>query len=633
MNTLVNGSGINPLSNDLSNSTASLKQTTPVVPHSAKEAPEVVLSQDVLDKLENASSAQLALDAILKQQLEKEFLNPIAIAPEQLTLVSGYDPKAEELAINFVTSNYQQGLKRGENTDGLIKILDDSAKNVRTAYSNTSDILTALGQFGPEQKSFISKSEHRVERALTSFSEDIYRRDNEKSDGKLFELSVQTQEGDTVTIKFSSAQGYEKNTGNTLGSFQLAYEVDGELSEQEYQALQTIFSNVGEFADDYFSQKNSQSYNILGGSSNDDFSLDLLAGFNTEQLAGVDLSVGTQAGKDQLDYSYAFDAKNQQQTVNIDWMKLGHPGLSFDIKMSTLGGADEAQLAQYLEVIDKNSEQMISGLSQNKNEAMVVSAELYKTALTGLFSLANDYTRLKEEGDKSFTNGSQLVAKMTNELINHDERYQPMDTSRENIFSEGMSTLADFNSHFVFGEEGHKGYVDLAQQQQTTFTKGQGFSGVEQIKRYDLHALSGYAESGSKAVETSEQYKLKSVINDTNLVALDQEHKFDKKEQTSANIGGGITNVNKIVTESIDTSSLRFIEEIWTQRTSHQKEVETESKTFYGEELKYHSKKSSVENSQTSTIIANMDKLANDKFIREKYLPELFKVNRFMLTI
>ena len=144
-------------------------------------ADNVVLTEQIRDKFTSASADYASTQALLKQQLEQEFSNSIQLSSPPMTVQKGYNAKAEELALHFVTSNYQQGLQRGKNTDELTELINLSSQNVRSAYSKTSSILEALGQFGPEQKSFISKSETRVERALTSFSEDRYRRDRADS--------------------------------------------------------------------------------------------------------------------------------------------------------------------------------------------------------------------------------------------------------------------------------------------------------------------------------------------------------------------------------------------------------------------------------------------------------------------
>lgn len=73
----------------------------------------------------------------------------------------------------------------------------------------------------------------------------------EDDDNYGFELSVKTKEGDVINIAFHSAQGYDEETGETTDEFSISYEVDGDLSETEHQALTQVLSGVGEMADEF----------------------------------------------------------------------------------------------------------------------------------------------------------------------------------------------------------------------------------------------------------------------------------------------------------------------------------------------------------------------------------------------
>ncbi|WDE00921.1 hypothetical protein [Thalassomonas actiniarum] len=637
MNTSLDTLIFNPALSDPERKVSLLTSTAEI---SASGQDNGAISVQAREKFTRAIEEYEAVNKLLKQQLQQEFSNSITIAKEQITTAPGYDAKAEDLAVHFVTRNVQHGLKQGSNADELTEIINQASENVRSAYSNTSGILEALGKLGPEQKSFISKSEYRVERALTGFSEAIYRDERAESDLQLFELSVKTREGDVINIQFSSSQGYEQASGNTLDSFELSYEVDGELSEQEYQALQGVFSQVGQLADDYFPGSRSSGYNVFGGGTGEhDFTLDVLKDFDSEQLAGVDLSIGLWEGgegdlrTERLDYSYAFDAKNQQQSLKFDWVTSGAREVSFAVDSSTIGRLDEAQLAQYLDVIDSSYEEVSKNQSSRYNTLTPTALESYKTALSSVFSLAEQHTRQMDFSEFESADKGRLAAELTNDMIETDARYQAMADDKAHIFNEGFSLLADFNSSFVVGEENYKGHINLALKQETSSSQSLDYTGVEQTKAYDMTTLRGYAETGSKTVDISEQYTIKAATKGGNVVAVDQEQKFDRKEQTAAYIGGGISTGVETVTESIDTSSLRLVEDIWTQDISHHKDTTTESTTFYGEEVKYQSRKTSQEASQTSTLIADIDKLKDNKFMREKYAPQLLKTNQFMLEI
>ncbi|NRA62132.1 MAG: hypothetical protein HRU25_14785 [Psychrobium sp.] len=148
---------------------------------------------------------------------------------------------------------------------------------------------------GPNQQSFLATSERRVERTLASFQEWNFRDDNEDGDKLRFSVTVQTQEGDSIVISFSSAQGNDEDKMQLVDSFALSYEVDDDLSESEHQALTQILAGIGELADDFFAvTQQAKAYQPHDVGTRDyinaDFNLDFLSDFDNQQLAGFDLT-------------------------------------------------------------------------------------------------------------------------------------------------------------------------------------------------------------------------------------------------------------------------------------------------------------------------------------------------------
>ncbi|MGX9463426.1 hypothetical protein ACWXWU_19680 [Shewanella sp. A14] len=615
-----------------SNNTAQSQNfnTQDSVPLSTEMAQEMSLARkDYVDDI----------DGLLKKQLAEQFV----MSPLNITTVSvpKFNVKAEDLAISFMTKNYQQGLSDGKNSDELTQLIEQSAKSYRKAYSNTSSILNKLGQLGPEQQSFISRSEYRVERALNKIGEYSMRQHNAESDKKSFELALQTQEGDIITIRFSSAQALEKNgmsylsdssEHNTLDSFQLSYEVDGDLSEKEYAAMQTIFANVGELADDYFGSVSKYSHSIPQFSSAT-LNTDLLVGFDSEQLASIDLSMALWEGIDEFDYSYEFNKKTQEQSLLVERNRFAFEPTKFDITTSTFGGQDPEQLAQYLQVMDSHYDEVKAGLSSLTDQYLSSSIDIYKTALTTMFELSDRHSQIQQQAESHFANGRQLVADLTNNIIKGDERYQKMSGIKDNVFKEGMSTLADFNGHFNFGSEGISGYLDVNQKQDTTMSYDGGYIGMKQKKSFDSQMFSFYGDKGTQDINKSEQYEIKAVTNKGGVTALDQKANTERTDKVQTQIGYGIYVTKVIDSQNEASSSMRLIEDIWTQSIEHKNKTNTDYKVAVGTEVTIHSVKIDTDISQQKVLVGDLDKIANSAFLRKKYAPKLASVNGFMAKV
>ncbi|WP_445946182.1 hypothetical protein [Shewanella sp.] len=602
------------------------------------------LEQISLSAINNLGSNGLEqVDSLLKKQLTTQF-SISTMSSVDLDMLK-FNSKAEDMAISYITKNVQQGLAKGKNAAALTHILDQSAQNYRKAYSNTSSILDKLGKLGPEQQSFISRSEYRVERAITGFGEYQMRQDNAESDKKAFELTLKTQEGDTVTIRFSSAQSMEQDgmsyaaedsSDNTLDSFQLSYEVDGDLSEKEYKAMQTIFANVGELADDYFGSVSAYSHQVPQ-SSNAALSTDLLAGFDSQQLAGVDLSMALwqdqEENSDKFDYSYQFNNDSQEQRLSVERKQLMFNPVNFDITTATYGGKDAAQLAQYLQVMDSSYKDVNGGLASHTDKHLAASIDMYKTALTSMFDLSDRHSQIQQQASANVTHGRQLVAELTNNLISKDKRFQKMSMEKGNIFQEGMSKLADFNAQFKSGDKNQYGYFDVSQQQKTTMTAEAGFEGMKQQKSYNSQTLSGYAAIGAIETKKSEHYEAKAVINEGAVVALDQTRDAKRSDNIHTKIDYGIYVHELIDSKNSASSSMRLIEDIWTQHTENSSSTKTDYKMTVGKEVALHSVKIHTEASQKQQLIAALNKLSDNDFLRKKYAPKLERVNNFMLKV
>ena len=196
-----------------------------------------------------------------------------------------------------------------------------------------------------------------------------------------------------------------------------------------------------------------------------------------------------------------------------------------------------------------------------------------------------------------------------------------------------MSKLADFNAQFKSGDKNQYSYFDVSQQQKTTMTAEAGFQGMKQQKSYDSQTLSGYGAIGSIETKKSERYEAKAVIDKGAVVALEQQNDAKRSDNIHTKIDYGVYVRELIDSKNSASSSMRLIEDIWTQNTEVSNSTKTDYKLTVGKEVALHSVKIHTEASQKQRLIGALDKLSDNDFLRKKYSPKLESVNKFMLKV
>ncbi|WP_085298761.1 hypothetical protein [Cognaticolwellia mytili] len=597
-------------------------------------APEMV--QELLSQFDEKRVEQL-----LHQQLAS--LTTSSNEPA----VFDYQYSDKELALRTVISNQQEGLLNNENSDELMKRLNKSVKDIHGAYANTSDILASLGQLGHQQKSFLASSEQRVERALGFYMEDFNRKNNENDDNYRFELSVKTKEGDIINVRFNSSQGYDENTGKTVDGFGLSYEVKGDLSEAEHQALTEVLSGVGEMADDFFKvSKNSSSQYVPVGQS--DFNVDFLAAFNHQQLSGFDVSFSTtenqqlDGNKNNLDLSYNIDQGLNQQALTFK-SQAGINEIDFSLDMSTFGGKDVKQMQQYIATLDKNLEDSrhnskgddgTSAFGRKDDLKMQQGFAIFKGAFASMSSAAQRYSDIESLAAKQFTDGRAMVSELVDNMITKDPRYQGLGSGTDNILGSGISKLADFDAEFSFSKEPQgralrpKVTVELAQATQQH--KSGKLSGVTQSKTVATHF--DYQLTRPDYYDKKESYNIGTAVEDRKLVGLDQKHQVDvSKEDYQLNPKTSQYELTMALNEKItNESNIRLVNDIWLEKTENSHETDKKDRIANEGGPEDFSRTNSYSHKKLITLIGDLDKLAENKHAKREYLVGSSHVNFFM---
>lgn len=581
----------------------------------------------------------------VEELLHQQFASLITVSSGPTVFDYKYSDK--ELALRTVISNQQDGLLNNENSDELMKRLNESVKDIHGAYANTSDILASLGQLGHKQESFLASSEQRVERALDSYIESINRIDNEDNDNYSFELSVKTKEGDIINITFNSSQGYDEKTGKTVDGFGLSYQVEGDLSEAEHQALTEVLSGVGEMADEFFKvSENSYSKYVPAGQS--DFNVDFLAAFNHQQLSGFDVSFSTTESQqfgdpeNNLDLSYHVDQASNQQTLTFE-SKADINEIAFSLDMSTFGGKDVKQMQQYITTLDKNledsrdnskGESATSAFGKKDDVKIQQGFAIFKGAFASMSSAAQRYSNIESVAAQQFTDGRTMVAELVDNMIINDSRYQGLNSETNNTLGTGISKLADFDAEFSFSKEpqgqGLRPKISVELDQATQQHKSGKLSGVTQSKTVATHF--DYQLTRPDYYDKTESYNIGTVVKNKELIGLDQQHQVAvSKETYQFNPEKNQYELQMALNEQIvDESNIRLINDIWleTKESSYtmdkKERIANEGKSEDFNRTNHHSYKKLI------TLIGDLDKLAENKHVKREYLIALDEVNSFM---
>ena len=598
------------------------------------------ITNELLNQLNSESIASnQKVGDILQQQLTSLFT--ISSTPSMLN----YKLSNEELALRTVISSQHEGLLKKESSGQLIERLNTSVKNIQNAYANTSDILSSLGQLGHEQKTFLASSQQRVERTLNPYMESTNRSKYEDDDNYLFELSIKTKEGDVINITFNSSQGYDEKTGEAVDGFSLSYEVNGDLSEEEHKALSQVLNGVGEMADEFF-KASENSFSPLIVQNKTDMSLDFLAGFNSEQLAGFNVSFSTtqndalDTGENNLDLSYSIDEASNQQAL-VFKSEGGHNEIDFALDMSTIGGKDTQQMQQYLASLDQSLEdsrvnstedEKKSAFGRKGDDTMQQGFALFKGAFASMSSAAERYSNIESLADQQFNDGRAMVADLVDNMITNDSRYQGLADKAPNTLGSGISKLADFDAIFSYaldnGDYQPKSTIELSQA--TEQTQLGDLSGVTQSKNVSSHF--DYQYSRPDYYDKEESYNVGTAVKNRELVGLDQSHEVDVDTKMYAfNPQTNQYELQMAMKEqTVSKSDIRLIDDIWLEANENSHNMSKKERVESDEKQAEFKTTSSHSHNKLVTLIGDLDKLAENKDVRREYLTNLSQVNFFM---
>lgn len=209
-------------------------------------------------------------------------------------------------------------------------------RNDRGHNFRVSNFLNQVGALSAEVASF--RNEARNFNVPAGIATEKYSPDFSTSVGKRresFLLTIRTKEGDDITVRMTRREG---PGGESL---EFAFDVVGELSEAEQQALDKLASKLGEVADEFFRTGTAE----LRG----------LTAFDDAAIQSFKLELSKPKGDDYatLSYDYTFDETTQTRRLRGEDVA----GYQFDITAHVNGALqlDRATahqtIEQYLDLI------------------------------------------------------------------------------------------------------------------------------------------------------------------------------------------------------------------------------------------------------------------------------------------
>ncbi|WP_299267218.1 hypothetical protein [uncultured Psychrosphaera sp.] len=229
----------------------------------------------------------------------------------------------------------------GKDTAELFNTVQHALTHSESAHKNIADIFSSLGQLDKDTESYLIASQNYIENNLQSNFPTLDK-ENEFAKGSSFidfpdrrasrvSYEVETLEGDIVTVTYRTSSSLDGDSGFNG----LLYQVDGELSEEEHEALNKLFMGtaeyVGQVAGGNRKEAGLDSINIA-----ENFDMSLLKGF----------SIDTNIFANETHYEYEVNQETKEQTLSID-MNIGLQNFDFDLTTSLLGSKDEEELTRY----------------------------------------------------------------------------------------------------------------------------------------------------------------------------------------------------------------------------------------------------------------------------------------------
>jgi|GEM_PF-5522898 len=462
--------------------------------------------------------------------------------------------EVHEAFVDTVTRRVNVGKAQGENADNLNQLIERISQGAEIAYSETRSVLDSLSKLDAGTESYIAQSQSYTRFALNELNSKIgadEELDFLSKDKKSLSLQVTTREGDEVNINIIQSKGSADLTfGNQIS---VKYEVEGDLSESEHQALSELMNAIGSASD-----------SLLAG--NDLTRLMGIEGLDGGQLA--DFSLSLKGAGQNVDYNYS--QNGNKQTLEGSWAQNGVMMADFNLNSKFGGVAGEQELAQYLALLDEAAD---STYKNNKNtDEQDQTSGLLKNTLNDFMNLAERMGKSLSKAEKEFEQARELANTLFTQISREKTDRLGLKDEEKARLKEGFNRLADFSANFVaagggistahYRESGYK--VDFSQHTEEMIdnTSEGNKQALKQTRNVFLDSvMAGAAGNNERDHTLTEQYEIKAVMDNSSLNAIKQKRETTEHLQEKLYVGGGVSTFRQTDRESRSENSLYLLDE------------------------------------------------------------------------
>jgi hypothetical protein len=455
--------------------------------------------------------------------------------------------------VDRATRAMYTGKAKGESVDKLNNLLTRISQGAEQAHNETRSILSELSKLTPGTESYISQSQTHTRFALDKLGSVISPEEQFSSptgNKKSFSLQVTTQQGDLIDIKINQANQWNNLTFSD--QIKVSYEVEGDLSEAEHQALTELMNSIGGASDIL----------LAGGDLSKLMGID---SFDGEQLANFSLSLSGSGQK--ISYQYEHDQDNQY--LEGSWTQSGVNKATFDLISKFGGNSHQSQLTQYLYLIEEASDTSFKfNLNDNERDQ---SSGLLKNTFTDFLQLAERLGNSLDKADKVFDHSRTLANTLFTKMQSDQENRLGLEDEDKARIKEGFNLLTDFSAKFsvMGGGSASKGYIEpgtgyqLSLNQKTKnvteLMPDGNQQGIKQKRDISFDGImSGINEREHKL---NEQYQVSAVISDFSLQAMKQSRETSEHLREKIYHGMGNFTLREKDREAESSNSLYFLKE------------------------------------------------------------------------
>lgn len=295
---------------------------------------------DNLDQISTSDASAHTDPATLAQQLR-----------QQLNIESyGHASRGYQDDISIASTDFlnvaRASFAQEPDLDSLFIKFDSLLLQTTQAHDNVLNVLGKLGKLSADNESQLQTNKDKVtdqlSRLFNNYQE--YKKPTKDDNAARFNIEMRTEQGDIVKISFKQQQsGFVDDSPLLTG---LGMQIQGELSEQEQQAIINLYQHLNEHLN--------QTWDSISGNFSVD-SFDLKNGFDTNVLSGFNVKSYKQNAYSNFDYQ--IDKVHNSHTMSQSLLVGKEKKVAYSIDVTTAlvsaGKRQQALLDKILTHLDK----------------------------------------------------------------------------------------------------------------------------------------------------------------------------------------------------------------------------------------------------------------------------------------